>query len=111
MRIAIAGKGGSGKTTIAGILARSLGCREGKVLAIDGDSNPNLAMTLGLSQELVERIATLPPDLLEQYEDLEGRKHLRLSLPIGQVVERFGVAAPDNVRLLVMGKVDHAGVG
>jgi len=111
MRVAIAGKGGAGKTTIAGILARNLGRRTGNVLAMDGDSNPNLGTTLGLSREQVERIATLPLDLLEQYEDLEGRKHLRLSLPIGQVVERFGVAAPDNVRLLVMGKVDHAGVG
>lgn len=111
MRITVAGKGGSGKTTVAGILARSLGRRTGRVLAIDGDSNPNLGLTLGLSREQLERMTTLPSDLLEQYEDLEGKKRLRLRLPIGEVVERFAVAAPDNVRLVAMGKVDHAGVG
>ena len=111
MRITVAGKGGSGKTTIAGILARSLGRRRGGVLAIDGDSNPNLGLTLGLSREQAERIAPLPPDILEQYADIEGKTRLRLSLPIDEVVEKFGVAAPDGVRLLVVSKVDHAGVG
>ena len=111
MRITIAGKGGSGKTTIAGILARSLGRRRGRVLAIDGDSNPNLGLTLGLSREQAERIAPLPRDILEQYADIEGKTRLRLSLPIVEVVEKFGVTAPDGVRLLVVSKVDHAGVG
>ncbi len=111
MRITIAGKGGSGKTTIAGTLARSLGRRTGSVLALDGDSNPNLALTLGLSREQSERIAALPKDILEQYTDAEGKPRLRLSLPINAVVEKFGVAAPDGVRLVVVGKVDHAGVG
>ncbi len=111
MRITVAGKGGSGKTTIAGTLARSLGRRKGSVLALDGDSNPNLALTLGLSREQSERIGGLPKDILEQYTDVDGKTRLRLSLPIETVVERFGVRAPDGVCLLVVGKVDHAGVG
>jgi Mrp family chromosome partitioning ATPase len=48
MKIAVAGKGGSGKTTLAGTLARVLGRRGQAVLAIDADTNPNLAITLGL---------------------------------------------------------------
>jgi CO dehydrogenase maturation factor len=48
MKIAVAGKGGSGKTTLAGTLARALGRRGQAVLAIDADTNPNLAITLGL---------------------------------------------------------------
>ncbi|CAN5432081.1 hypothetical protein BH18VER1_BH18VER1_13920 [soil metagenome] len=43
MKIAIAGKGGSGKTTIAGILTRLLADRN--VWAIDADSNPNFGVT------------------------------------------------------------------
>ena len=51
MRIAVAGKGGAGKTTISATLARTL-ARSGKqVLAIDGDPNPNLGMALGVDPE------------------------------------------------------------
>ncbi|MGI9510949.1 MAG: AAA family ATPase, partial [Geminicoccaceae bacterium] len=42
MKIATVGKGGSGKTTIAGTLARIFANRQKRVLAIDGDPNPNL---------------------------------------------------------------------
>ena len=51
MKIAIAGKGGSGKTTIAGILTRLLAERGQDVWAIDADSNPNFGVTLGMSPE------------------------------------------------------------
>jgi len=43
MKIAIAGKGGSGKTSISGTMSRLLARGGQNVLAIDGDSNPNLA--------------------------------------------------------------------
>ena len=48
MKIAVGGKGGSGKTTVAGTLARVLAERGLKVVAVDDDSNPNLALTVGL---------------------------------------------------------------
>ncbi|MCI0547826.1 MAG: AAA family ATPase, partial [Candidatus Rokubacteria bacterium] len=51
MKIAVAGKGGSGKTTIAATLARLLARRGRKVLALDADSNPNLSVSLGLPRE------------------------------------------------------------
>ena len=51
MRIAIAGKGGTGKTTIAGTLARVMARTGREVLAIDADTNPNLASVLGISPE------------------------------------------------------------
>ena len=44
MKVAIAGKGGSGKTTIAGTLARVMADRGQRVVAIDDDSNPNLRL-------------------------------------------------------------------
>lgn len=43
LKIAIAGKGGSGKTSISGTMSRLLARGGQNVLAIDGDSNPNLA--------------------------------------------------------------------
>lgn len=47
--IALAGKGGVGKTTIAGMLIKYLAQREdGAILAIDADPSSNLNMVLGL---------------------------------------------------------------
>ena len=60
MRIAIGGKGGVGKTTIAATLTRLLGRREGRALAVDGDSNPNLAVALGLPQSDAMSLPTVP---------------------------------------------------
>ena len=53
MKIAISGKGGVGKTLIAGGLARGFSERGLKTIAIDADSSPNLALTLGLSGEIL----------------------------------------------------------
>jgi CO dehydrogenase maturation factor len=51
MKIALAGKGGVGKTTISASLARYLGAKGERVFAIDADPNANLALSLGLSRE------------------------------------------------------------
>jgi CO dehydrogenase maturation factor len=111
MRIAIAGKGGSGKTTIAGTLARLLARRGRDVVAIDGDTNPNLAQALGVPGERLAELSPLPTDLLERREDAEGKPYTRLVTPAEEVVRRFAHETPDGVRLVLMGCVDHAGVG
>jgi CO dehydrogenase maturation factor len=111
MKIAVAGKGGSGKTTIAGTLARLIARRGHEVWAIDADSNPNLGLTLGLSREQTRALMPMPKSILEDGTDEEGKRKVRLGMPPGEVAERFGVATPDSVRLLVMGRIDHAGAG
>ncbi|MDQ6946000.1 MAG: AAA family ATPase, partial [Actinomycetota bacterium] len=60
MKIAVSGKGGTGKTTIAATLARSLARRGQRVLAIDCDSNPNLATSLGLAEDVARRMQPMP---------------------------------------------------
>ncbi len=111
MRIAIAGKGGTGKTTIAGTLARLIARRGREVWAIDADSNPNLAVTLGVPREAHAALEPVPRTILQvDPSDAEGKRRI-LGVTASDVVERFGHLAPDNVRLLLMGRVDHAGAG
>lgn len=106
MKIAVAGKGGTGKTSIAGTLARLL-AREGReVLAIDADSGPNLGLTLGLPAGRLEALPTLPGDVMRV---IDGR--LRPTRPLGGVRRACAVATPDGVELLVMARPDQAGTG
>jgi CO dehydrogenase maturation factor len=106
VKVAIAGKGGSGKTSISGTMARLL-AREGRsVLAIDGDSNPNLALTLGLPPEAMNGMPTLTRDLLRRTES--GSE---LTRSIEEICESHSVEAPDGVTLLVMANPQHAGTG
>ena len=100
MKIAVAGKGGSGKTTLAGTLARMLGRRGQAILAIDADSNPNLAITLGIPREVAIHIQPVPQEIMGDQLDTSG-KHVRtLALPYSDVLARYGTAAADNTRVL-----------
>jgi CO dehydrogenase maturation factor len=111
MKIAVAGKGGSGKTTLAGTLARMLGRRGQAILAIDADSNPNLAITLGIPREVAIHIQPVPQEIMGDQLDASG-KHVRtLALPYPDVMARYGTAAADNTRVLLMGRVNHGGAG
>ncbi len=67
--IAVAGKGGVGKSTVAGLIVRVLVERhEGPVLAIDADPNTNLHQVLGLPLE--RTIGELREDTLKRIKDL-----------------------------------------
>lgn len=111
MKIAIAGKGGTGKTTIVGTLARVFARQGRRVLAIDADSNPNLALTLGLSREQTAALTPLPRTLLEERVDEAGAKTVVLRMSPDEIAQQFGVSTPDGVTMMLMGKVDHAGAG
>ena len=110
MKVAVAGKGGSGKTTIAGTLARVMADRGQRVVAIDDDSNPNLALTLGAGAA-VSCGSGIPRDLLEERIDAEGNKRLELSIAAEDFIDRFGVPVQDNLTLLIMGQPSHGGSG
>ncbi len=110
-RIAVCGKGGSGKTTIAGTLARHLARRGHHVVAIDGDSNPNLAITLGIPPDRAAAINPLPRTLLERRVDESGTERSGLVEPVDEIIRQYGVRAPDDIMLVLMGRVDHAGAG
>lgn len=110
MKIAIAGKGGVGKTTISGTLCRLLGQKKGKVLAIDGDPNPNLSIVLG-----IDKNTALPPslstDIIERVEEPNGSWRFQVKMPFPDILSTYGQQAPDNNTLLVVGKPEQAGTG
>ena len=111
MRVAIAGKGGTGKTTIAGTLARVLAHDGRPVLAVDADTNPNLAVTLGVPAAQTQAITNLPLDLLERRTDADGTTRTVFAADPEAVIRQYAVQGPDSIELLVMGKVHHGGAG
>lgn len=104
MKIATVGKGGSGKTTIAGVLTRIFAKRDQHILAIDGDPNPNLALTIGMSREDADRITYIPGNLMQRVEGADGVATLELSHSHDEIMARYGHKAAENVDLIVMGK-------
>jgi len=98
MKIAVAGKGGAGKTTISATASR-LWARAGRdVVAIDADTNPNLHAALGVPNEAVELVPFPPTTLVSR--SFNGPA---LNEPLAEVLDRHTLLAPDGVRLLRMG--------
>ncbi len=104
MKIAVAGKGGVGKTTIAGTLARLLAQRGHQVLALDCDPSPNLGIPLGLSHEQLLGIHPVYNTLVES-----GHTHNDPKPDPEDLLRRCQSIAADGVVLLATGEVVRRG--
>jgi CO dehydrogenase maturation factor len=104
VRVALAGKGGAGKTTLTATMARLLARRGHEVVALDADSNPNLAAALGLPGH---DVPWLPAGIVSRR--LDGGPRLRE--PVDDLVGRCASSGPDGIRLLAMGEPAHAEAG
>jgi CO dehydrogenase maturation factor len=113
MKIAVSGKGGVGKTLVAGVLAGFFAKKNLKVLAIDADPSPNLALTLGIPIDKARKIIPVSENtrLIESKTKTDFEGVYRLSFSVNDIIKDFSVKSPYNVNLLVMGTVKSAGSG
>src|SRR4030042_538468 len=115
MKLAIAGKGGVGKTTLASLLAGVYSAEGKVVIASDADPDANLAMALGIPREEAQRITPIA-ELKDLIEERTGARpggmggFFKLNPKVDDIPERFS-ARKDNIRLLVMGSVKAGGGG
>jgi CO dehydrogenase maturation factor len=103
MKIVVAGKGGVGKTTVSGTLARALARAGHDVLALDADTNPMLGVSLGVGPEETDLLVAVRQGL-----ETGETEHERSTAGF---VERFGRDAPDGVRLVVASRIDRPNPG
>ena len=113
MKLAVAGKGGVGKTFVAGVLASFFVRRGLKTIAIDADPSPNLALTLGVPPEQARAIVPISENarLIASKTGTEHSGVYRLSFKVDDIVEKYSVATSAGVHLIVMGMVRSANSG
>jgi len=102
MRIAIAGKGGVGKSTLLWPLALSFHQKGYRTIAIDADSNPSLALAAGIEPTRVDGL----PTLFERRELFASK-----DVTPDQVLERCSFRTPCEIPLITMARVRGAGQG
>jgi CO dehydrogenase maturation factor len=113
MKIAISGKGGVGKTTLASLLSRIFAEAGYSVIAIDADPNSNLAGTLGIPDP--EKITPIS-EMTELIEERTGAKPgkpggiYKLNPKVDDLPEKYSLKS-NGIRLMVMGRIKQGGTG
>jgi CO dehydrogenase maturation factor len=129
VKVALAGKGGSGKTTMSALFARYLAAAGAPVVAIDADINQHLGVALGLDEAAAAALPALGSHLAEIKEYLRGTnprissaaamvkttppgRGSRLLTPLGDDPLHAALARDvHGIRLMVTGPFDEEDLG
>lgn len=109
IKIAVSGKGGAGKTTLAAALIRAYAATHRRVYAVDADPDASLALALGLSPEEAAEIRPVIEfkDRIREVMGGEG-EFFRLNPELGKVLDDFCYRL-GNILLIRMGELKRAG--
>ncbi len=113
MKIAVSGKGGVGKTTVAALLIRHLDAAGKKILAIDADPDANLAAALGIPDaDRIVPIAEMKDLIFERTEAQPGTigGFFKLNPKVDDLPEALS-AKLGNIKLMKLGGVKGGGAG
>ncbi len=113
MKIAISGKGGVGKTTLAALLIKYFRDQGKKVLAVDADPDANLALALGVPDpQNITPISEMKDLIHERTESQPGSMggFFKLNPKVDDIPDKFSRNL-DGIKLIVMGTVKKGGSG
>lgn len=115
IKVAITGKGGVGKTTLAACLAYLLKKSGREVLAVDADPDANFGMALGFSAEEIENVRTIANDrqLIKERTGAEpgiSGQWFSLNPTVSDIPKRY-VSTHNDIKLLQLGSVENGGAG
>ena len=113
--MAIAGKGGTGKSTLAGILAHLFQGHGFKVLAVDADPDANLASALGVPRDEARRIKpiSVQRELIKERTGASPSQFgqlFKLDPTVADIPDEYSLTFR-GIKLLVMGAVRRGGSG
>jgi CO dehydrogenase maturation factor len=115
MKIAISGKGGVGKSTLAAALALLMAQQGQKVLAVDADPDANLAAALGIPEEKQQGIIPISQHkaLIEERTGAKVKQYgqiFKLNPKVSDIADNYAFVHK-GVALLVLGSVEQGGSG
>lgn len=115
MKLAVTGKGGTGKTTIAGIFCHLFKDNGFSVLAVDADPDANLASALGIPAQQTASLKSISQQrqLIKDRTGAEPKQFgqlFKMNPKVSDIPDEFGLDYA-GIKLLVMGAVTKGGEG